>query len=106
MNLRNSNAYSKYNNDNGNDNILLNSYNQVHNNKFSSFAKNEIMQNIKRDKYYSVNKRMPDDINSSINDRFYNNLSPFSKERNKKKYYDSVSKNSFQNIYNNYRQQF
>ena len=106
MNLRNSNAYSKYNNDNGNDNILLNSYNQVHNNKFSSFAKNEIMQNIKRDKYYSVNRRMPDDINSSINERFYNNLSPFSKERNKKKYYDSVSKNSFQNIYNNYRQQF
>ena len=104
INLRNSNAYYKYNNDNENDNILINSYNQLHNNKFSSFAKNEIMQNIKRDKYYSVNRRMPDDINSSINDRIYNNLSHFSKERNKKKYYDSASKNPFQNLYNNYGQ--
>ena len=104
INLRNSNAYYKYNNDNENDNILLNSYNQLHNNKFSSFAKNEIMQNIKRDKYYSVNRRMPDDINSSINDRIYNNLSPFLKERNKKNYYDSASKNPFQNLYNNYGQ--
>ena len=106
INLRNSNAYSKYNNDNENDNILLNSYNQLHNNKFSSFAKNEIMQNIKRDKYYSVNRRMPDDINSSINNRIYNNLSPFLKERNKKNYYDSASKNPFQNLYNNYGQLF
>ena len=106
MNLRNSNAYSKYNNDNGNDNILLNSYNQLHNNKFSSFAKNEIMQNNKRDKYYSVNRRIPENNNSSLNDRIYNNLSPFSKERNRKNYYDSASKNSFQNLYNNYGQLF
>ena len=106
MNLRNGNAYSKYNNDNGNDNILLNSYNQFKNNKFSSFAKNEIMQNIKRDKYYSVNKRISDDINNSINERIYNNMSPFVKERNKKNYYESATKNIFQNPYNNYGQIF
>ena len=105
LNIKN-NAYSKYNGDNGNDNTLLNSYNQLHNNKFSSFAKNEIMQNIKRDKYYSVNKRISDDINNhNINDRIYNNLSPFAKERITKNYYDSAAKNGFPNIYNNYRQQ-
>ena len=105
LNIKN-NAYSKYNGDYGNDNTLLNSYNQLHNNKFSSFAKNEIMQNIKRDKYYSVNKRISDDINNhNINDRIYNNLSPFAKERITKNYYDSAAKNGFPNIYNNYRQQ-
>ena len=105
LNIKN-NAYSKYNGDYGNDNTLLNSYNQLHNNKFSSFAKNEIMQNIKRDKYYSVNKRISDDINNhNINDRIYNNLSPFTKERITKNYYDSAAKNGFPNIYNNYRQQ-
>ena len=108
MNLKNNNAYSKYNNENGNDNVLLSSYNQLHNNKFSSFAKNEIMQNIKRDKYYSVNKRISDDINnhSNINERLYNNLSPFAKERIKKNYYDSSAKSVFPNLYNNYRQIF
>ena len=105
LNIKN-NAYSKYNGDYGNDNTLLNSYNQLNNNKFSSFAKNEIMQNIKRDKYYSVNKRISDDINNhNINDRIYNNLSPFAKERITKNYYDSAAKNGFPNIYNNYRQQ-
>ena len=105
MNLRNSNAYSKYNNENGNDNMLLNSFNKLHNNKFSSFAKNEIMQNIKRDKYYSVNRRISDDVNPSINERIYNNISPFNKERYKKNnYYDSASKNFFPNLYNNYGQ--
>ena len=108
MNLKNNNAYYKYNNENGNDNVLLSSYNQLHNNKFSSFAKNEIMQNIKRDKYYSVNKRISDDINnhSNINERLYNNLSPFAKERIKKNYYDSSAKSVFPNLYNNYRQIF
>jgi hypothetical protein len=108
MNLKNNNAYSKYNNENGNDNVLLSSYNQLHNNKFSSFAKNEIIQNIKRDKYYSVNKRISDDINnhSNINERLYNNLSPFAKERIKKNYYDSSAKSVFPNLYNNYRQIF
>ena len=108
MNLKNNNAYSKYNNENGNDNVLLSSYNHLHNNKFSSFAKNEIMQNIKRDKYYSVNKRISDDINNhnNINERLYNNLSPFAKERIKKNYYDSSAKSVFPNLYNNYRQIF
>ena len=75
----NNNAYSKYNNDKDNENTLLNSFNH-HNNKFSSYAKNEIMKNIKRDKYFSVNKnkRNLDEINSPINDRIYNNISPFS----------------------------
>ena len=109
MDLKNNNAYSKYNNDIGNDNILMNSYNQLHNNKFSSFAKNEIMQNIKRDKYYSVNKRMTDDMNqnnSLINERIYNNMSPFNKERMNKNYYESSSKSVFPNLYNNYGQIF
>ena len=106
MNLRNNNAYSKYNNDIRNDNILMNSHNQIHNNKFSSFAKNEIMQNIKKDKYYSVNKRISEDMNSTIDDAIYNSMSPFSKERNKKKYYESASKNIMKNIYNNYGQKY
>jgi hypothetical protein len=38
MNIQNNNAYSKYNNDKDNENVLLNSFNQ-HNSKFSSFAK-------------------------------------------------------------------
>ena len=104
MNLRNNNAYSKYNNENGNDNVLLNSYNKLHNNKFSTFAKNEIMQNIKRDKYYSVNRRNADDVNPSINERIYN-MSAFKDERYKKNnYYNSSSKNAFPNLYNNYGQ--
>ena len=107
MELQN-NAYYKYNNNdnrNGNDNVLMNSFKQMNNNKFSSFAKNEIMQNIKKDKYYSVNKRMTDEINnnrSNINNRDYNSLSPFSKERSKKNYHESSSKSVFNNIYNNY----
>ena len=34
------------------------------------------MQNIKRDKYYSVNKnkRIIDEMNTPINDRMYNNM--------------------------------
>ena len=91
MNLKNNNGYTKYNNDNGTENVLLSSYNQLHNNKFSSFAKNEIMQNIKRDKYYSVNR------NPQINERLYNNIAPIPKERINKNYY---------NIYNNYGQLF
>jgi serine/threonine protein kinase len=106
MNLKNNNAYSKYNNDNGSENVLLSSYNQLHNNKFSSFAKNEIMQNIKRDKYYSVNRRISDEINPQKSERMYNNLSPFPKERINKNYYDSSSNNVFSNIYNNYGQLF
>ena len=51
------NVYSKYNNDKDNENILLNSFNHQHN-KFSSFTKNEIMQNMKRDKYFSVNSNL------------------------------------------------
>jgi len=102
--LKNSNAYSKYGNDNrNNDNALMNSYNQFHNNKFSSFAKNEILQNIKRDKYYSVNKRNQEE-NQPMNERIFNNISPFSKERRKNNYYDSVAKNPFPSIYNNFRQ--
>jgi len=105
LSLKNNNVYSKYNNDSSNDNLLLNSYNQSHINKFSSFAKNEIMQNIKREKYYSSNRRNMNEINPPINERIYNNISPFSKERNMKNYYDSASKSVFPNIYkNNYGQ--
>ena len=100
MNLRNINTYSKFSNDIGTDNILLNSYNQVHNNKFSSFAQNEIMQNIKKDKYYSINRRISDDLIPTINDGIYDSISPFIKERNKKNYYESASKNIGNNIYN------
>ena len=102
MNIQNNNAYSKYNNDKDNENILLNSFNQ-HNSKFSSFAKNEIMQNIKRDKYFSVNKhkRTLDDVNPSVNDQMYNNISPYSRERRKNENrFDSGSKVFFPNIYN------
>ena len=115
LNLKNSNGFAKYNNDNGNDNILLNSYNQLHNNKFSSFAKNEIMQNIKRDKYYSVNRRITDDINPQImrrndrnerNERLYDYIQPFYKDRINSNHYDSAPKNTFSNIYNNYGQIF
>ena len=102
MNIQNNNAYSKYNNDKDNENVLLNSFNQ-HNSKFSSFAKNEIMQNIKRDKYFSVNKhkRTLDDVNPSVNDQMYNNISPYSRERRKNENrFDSGSKVFFPNIYN------
>ena len=102
MNIQNNNAYTKYNNDKDNENILLNSFNQ-HNSKFSSFAKNEIMQNIKRDKYFSVNKnkRTLDDMNPSVNEQIYNNISPYSRERRKNENrFDSGSKVFFQNIYN------
>ena len=102
MNIQNNNAYSKYNNDKDNENVLLNSFNQ-HNSKFSSFAKNEIMQNIKRDKYFSVNKhkRTLDDMNPSVNDQMYNNISPYSRERRKNENrFDSGSKVFFPNIYN------
>ena len=102
MNIQNNNAYSKYNNDKDNENILLNSFNQ-HNSKFSSFAKNEIMQNIKRDKYFSVNKhkRTLDDVNPSVNDQMYNNISPYSRERRKNENrFDSGSKVFFPSIYN------
>ena len=98
----NNNAYSKYNNDKDNENTLLNSFNH-HNNKFSSYAKNEIMKNIKRDKYFSVNKnkRNLDEINSPINDRIYNNISPFSRERRKNNNrFDSGPNVFFPNIYN------
>ena len=98
----NNNAYSKYNNDKDNENALLNSFNH-HNNKFSSFAKNEIMKNIKRDKYFSVNKnkRTLDDMNPSVNEQIYNNISPYSRERRKNENrFDSGSKVFFQNIYN------
>ena len=107
INLKNNNAYSKYNNDHRNDNPLLNSYNQLHNNKFSSFAKSEIMQNIKRDNYFSVDKRNYNEMNNTnrINDRIFNNISPFSKERIKGNYYDSDrSKSLLPNIYKSYRQ--
>ncbi len=105
LSLKNNNVYSKYNNDNSNDNLLLNSYNQSHINKFSSFAKNEIMQNIKREKYYSSNRRNMNEMNPPINERIYNNISPFSKERNIKNYYEPTSKSVFPNIYkNNYGQ--
>ena len=102
MNIQNNSAYSKYNNDKDNENILLNSFNQ-HNSKFSSFAKNEIMQNIKRDKYFSVNKnkRTLDDMNPSVNEQMYNNISPYSRERRKNENrFDSGSKVFFPNIYN------
>jgi serine/threonine protein kinase len=103
MNIQNNNAYSKYNNnDKDNENPLINSFNQ-HNSKFSSFAKNEIMQNIKRDKYYSVNKnkRTLDDMNPSVNEQMYNNISPYSRERRKNENrFDSGSKVFFPNIYN------
>ena len=102
MNIQNNNGYSKYNNnDKDNENPLLNSFNQ-HNSKFSSFAKNEIMQNIKRDKYYSVNKnkRTLDDMNSPVNDQMYNNISPFSRERRKNENRFDSGKVFFPNIYN------
>ena len=103
INIQNNNAYSKYSNDkDNNENALLNSFNK-HNNKFSSFAKNEIMQNIKRDKYYSMNKnkRFMDDINSPLNDRVFNNISPYSRERRKNnERFDSGSNFFFPNIYN------
>ena len=102
MNIQNNNAYFKYNNDKDNENVLLNSFNQ-HNSKFSSFAKNEIMQNIKRDKYFSVNKnkRTLDDMNPSVNDQMYNNISPYSRERRKNENrFDSGSKVFFPSIYN------
>jgi len=102
MNIQNNNAYSKYNNnDKDNENPLINSFNQ-HNSKFSSFAKNEIMQNIKRDKYYSVNKnkRTLDDMNSPVNDQMYNNISPFSRERRKNENRFDSGKVFFPNIYN------
>ena len=102
MNIQNNSPYSKYNNDKDNENILLNSFNQ-NNSKFSSFAKNEIMQNIKRDKYFSVNKnkRTLDDMNPSVNDQMYNNISPYSRERRKNENrFDSGSKVFFPNIYN------
>ena len=102
MNLQNNNnnVYSKYNNDKDNENILLNSFNHQHN-KFSSFAKNEIMQNINRDKYFSVNKNKKtlDEVSSPLNNRMFNNISPFSRERRKNNY-DSGSKGFFPNIYN------
>ena len=107
MNLKNNNAYSKYNNDHRNDNPLLNSYNQLHNNKFSSFAKSEIMQNIKRDNYFSVDKKNYNEMNNTnrINDRIYNSMSPFAKERINSNYYDSdISKSILPNIYKSYRQ--
>ena len=107
MIMNKNNAYTKYNNnDNQNDNLLLNSYNQLHNNKFSSYAKNEIMQNIKKDKYYSANRRIVEDVNPQINGRMYGNISPFPKERLKKSYFDPTSNNGFPNIYNNYGQIF
>ena len=103
INIQNNNAYSKYSNyKDNNENALLNSFNK-HNNKFSSFAKNEIMQNIKRDKYYSMNKnkRFMDDINSPLNDRVFNNISPYSRERRKNnERFDSGSNFFFPNIYN------
>jgi serine/threonine protein kinase len=106
MNLSNNNAYNKYNNDNQNDNLLLNSYTQSHNNKFSSYAKNEIMQNINKDKYYSANRRNVEDANQPMNQRIFGNISPFPKERLKKGYYDLSNNNAFPNIYNNYGQIF
>jgi serine/threonine protein kinase len=106
MNLNNNNAYNKYNNDNQNDNLLLNSYTQSHNNKFSSYAKNEIMQNINKDKYYSANRRNVEDANQPMNQRIFGNISPFPKERLKKGYYDLSNNNAFPNIYNNYGQIF
>ena len=99
---KNNNAYSKYNNDKDNENVLLNSFNN-HNNKFSSYAKNEIMRNIKRDKYFSVNKnkRNLDEINAPMNDRIYNNISPFSRERRKNNNrFDSGPNVFFPNVYN------
>ena len=101
ISIQNNNAYSKYN-DKDNDNMLLNSFNQ-HNNKFSSFAKNEIMQNIKRDKYYSLNKnnRILNNINPPLNDRIFNNISPYSRERRKNNNrFESGSDTLFPNIYN------
>ena len=61
------------------------------------------MKNIKRDKYFSVNKnkRNLDEINSPINDRIYNNISPFSRERRKNNNrFESGSDTLFPNIYN------
>ena len=106
MNLKNNNGYSKFNSDLGNENILMNSYNQLHNNKFSSFAKNEIMNNIKRDKYFSVNRRISEDINPQLKERIYNNMSPFTKERNVHNFFESPTKGVFSNMYNNYGKLF
>ena len=95
INLNNNNSvYSKEN-----ENILINSFNH-NNNKFSSFAQNEIMQNVNRDKYYSVNKhkRILEDINQPVDDRIYNNFSPYARDRRKN--HDSGTKIFFPNIYN------
>lgn len=95
INLNNNNSvYSKEN-----ENVLLNSFNH-NNNKFSSFAQNEIMQNVNRDKYYSVNKnkRILDNINQPVDDRIFNNFSPYSRDRRKN--HDSGTKFFFPNIYN------
>ena len=98
--LQNNNAYSKYN-DKDNENPLLNSFTQ-HNNKFQSVAKNYIMQDLKRGKYYSVekNKRVMDDINSRMNESPFNNISPFQRERRKNNFFESGTKLLFPNIYN------
>ena len=99
INLQNNNVYSKYN-DKDNENPLLNSFNQ--HNKFQSVARNDIMQNIKRGKYYSVekNKRILDDMNPRINENPYNMNSPFQRERRKNNFFDSGTKLLFPNIYN------
>jgi serine/threonine protein kinase len=106
MNLRNNNAYSKYNQND--ENNLINSYNSFHKNKFSSVAKNEILQNTRRDKFFSVNKRNFEDNNTTpipfpnnnINKKNY--ISPFTKNRINNNYLSPSSRNIFPNIYNNY----
>ena len=106
MNLRNNNAYSKYNQND--ENNLINSYNYFHKNKFSSVAKNEILQNTRRDKFFSVNKRNFEDNNTTpipfpndnINKKNY--ISPFTKNRINNNYLSPSSRNIFPNIYNNY----
>ena len=80
-------AYAKNHNFYTNNNMLLNSYNNFHNNRFLTLSNNEVMQNMKRQQFYSGNRRTSSKSNSK-NKRIYNNNSPFLKHRNQNNYYN------------------
>ena len=80
-------AYAKNHNFYTNNNMLLNSYNNFHNNRFLTLSNNGVMQNMKRQQFYSGNRRTSSKSNSK-NKRIYNNNSPFLKHRNQNNYYN------------------
>ena len=95
-------AFSKYNNNN-----LMNSFNQQeYNGKFSSFAKNDIMKNIGRERQFSLQKSHYDDNSNNTLFNYGNNNggdSPCFRKR-ERKIYDSaiknISNNNFSTMYN------